>query len=178
MIASAHRPNVWNSNRFAVHRKTVLTVMRERSVLVLLATSLVPLLVGCGSAATSQAPQTPTSTMSTAPVPHEEERGEASYYSDRLAGRSTASGEPYDPKAMTAAHRTLPFGAIVRIYRPKNNQAVEVRINDRGPHTRGRIVDLSRRSAEEIGLLKDGVDDVVLTVVSLPPEKPKKKRKK
>jgi len=55
---------------------------------------------------------------------------------------------------------------------------VEVRINDRGPHKRGRIVDLSRRSAEEIGLVKDGVDDVVLTVVSLPPEKPKKKRKK
>lgn len=152
--------------------------MHERSGLALSAAILVPLLVGCGSAATSHAPQTPTSTTSTAPVPQEEERGEASYYSDRLAGRSTASGEPYDPKAMTAAHRTLPFGAIVRIYRPKNNQAVEVRINDRGPHTRGRIVDLSRRSAEEIGLVKDGVDDVILTVVSLPPEKPKKKRKR
>ncbi len=163
----------------------VFTIMRERSVLALLAVVLVtPMVVGCGSAATSNTPKAPTSTASTTSsspattVPHEEERGQASYYSDRLAGRSTASGEPYDPKALTAAHRTLPFGTIVRVWRPKNNQAVEVRINDRGPHTRGRIVDLSRRSAEEIGLVKAGVDDVVLTIVSLPPEKPKKKRRK
>lgn len=138
------------------------------------------LLAGCGSAATTNAPKSPTTTAERANVPpssHQEERGQASYYSDRLAGRSTASGEPYNPKELTAAHKTLPFGAIVRVYRPKNNRAVEVRINDRGPHTRGRIVDLSRRGAEEIGLVADGVDDVVLTVVSLPPPKKKKKRR-
>lgn len=66
----------------------------------------------------------------------------------------------------------------MRIWRPKNGRAVEVRINDRGPHKQGRIVDLSRRGAEEIGLIRDGIDDVVLTVVSLPPEKPKKKRRR
>lgn len=136
------------------------------------------LLAGCGSATTANRPKSPTATAEhNVPVTSQkEERGQASYYSDRLAGRSTASGEPYDPKELTAAHNTLPFGAIVRVWRPKNNKAVEVRINDRGPHTRGRIVDLSRRGAEEIGLVRDGVDDVVLTVVSLPPPKKKKRR--
>mgnify|MGYP000025202008 CR=1 FL=1 len=144
---------------------------------------LLPVLVGCASAeaSTGGAKSPPTShppTASPSPGHHEEERGQASYYSDRLAGRSTASGEPYDPKELTAAHRTLPFGTIVRVWRPKNNRAVEVRINDRGPHTKGRILDLSRRGAEEIGLVRDGVDDVVLTVVTLAPEKKKKKRKR
>ncbi len=151
---------------------------------------MVSFVVGCGSAATATAPRSPaTITEATSPATnpttasssassHEEERGKASYYSDRLAGRSTASGEPYDPKELTAAHRTLPFGAIVRIWRPKNGRSVEVRINDRGPHKQGRIVDLSRRGAEEIGLVRDGIGDVVLTIVSLPPEKPKKKRRR
>lgn len=136
------------------------------------------LLIGCGGATTANAPKSPAAKAehNVPATAQKEERGQASYYSDRLAGRSTASGEPYDPKELTAAHKTLPFGAIVRIWRPKNNKAVEVRINDRGPHTRGRIVDLSRRGAEEIGLLRDGVDDVVLTVVSLPPPKKKKRR--
>lgn len=142
----------------------------------------VPVIIGCGSSATAT-PKTPAMTTSSsghaavAVPPKHEERGQASYYSDRLAGRSTASGEPYAPKELTAAHRTLPFGTIVRIWRPKNGRAIEVRINDRGPHVRGRIVDLSRRGAEAIGLIRDGVDDVVLTVVSLPPPKPKKKRR-
>lgn len=155
--------------------------MLERFSLVCVAALMVPLLVGCGSAATATKPRSPVTNQTTAGgsgTTHEEERGEASYYSDRLSGRSTASGEPYDPKALTAAHRTLPFGAIVRIWRPKNGRAVEVRINDRGPHKRGRIVDLSRRGAEEIGLVRDGIDDVVLTVVSLPPEKAKRKKKR
>lgn len=157
--------------------------MRKRASFLSLAILLVPVLVGCGgSATTGNAPKSPSTTGSSGgvgapPTHHQEERGQASFYSDRLAGRSTASGEPYDPKELTAAHRTLPFGAIVRIWRPKNGRAVEVRINDRGPHKRGRIVDLSRRGAEEIGLVRDGVDDVVLTVVTLPAKKPKKKKK-
>lgn len=107
-----------------------------------------------------------------------EERGEASYYSDKLAGRSTASGEPYDPKELTAAHKTLPFGTIVRVTRVSNGQSVEVRINDRGPHKKGRIVDLSRKAAEEIGLVRAGVADVVLRVVKMAPAKaPKRARR-
>ena len=159
--------------------------MLERSICLRFAVLLLPVLVGCASAeaSTGGAKSPPTShppITNTTPTSgkQQEERGEASYYSDRLAGRSTASGEPYDPKELTAAHRTLPFGTIVRVWRPKNNRAVEVRINDRGPHTSGRIVDLSRRGAEEIGLVRDGVDDVVLTVVTLAPAKPKKKRKR
>jgi rare lipoprotein A len=154
--------------------------MLERFSLVFVAVLSVPLLVGCGSASTTTSAKSPQTNHASVPGPtptQGEERGEASFYSDRLAGRSTASGEPYDPKDLTAAHRTLPFGAVVRIWRPKNGRAVEVRINDRGPHKQGRIVDLSRRGAEEIGLVGDGVDDIVLTVVSLPPPKPKKKRK-
>ncbi len=98
------------------------------------------------------------------------EEGKASYYSDRLAGHATAHGEAYDPRALTAAHRTLPFGAMVDVARP-DGRHVTVRINDRGPHKRGRVIDLSRRAAEQIGLVKEGVGVVSLRVVSLPPEK-------
>ena len=98
------------------------------------------------------------------------EEGKASYYSDKLAGRPTANGEPYDPRALTAAHRTLPFGTKVDVARP-DGRHVTVRINDRGPHKRGRVIDLSRRAAEEIGLVKEGVGEVALRVVWLPPAK-------
>jgi rare lipoprotein A len=95
------------------------------------------------------------------------EEGKASYYSDKLAGHPTAQGEPYNPRALTAAHRTLPFGAMVDVARP-DGRHVTVRINDRGPHRRGRVIDLSRRAAEQIGLVKEGVGEVSLRVVSLP----------
>jgi rare lipoprotein A len=97
-----------------------------------------------------------------------QEEGKASYYSDKLAGHPTAQGEPYDPSALTAAHRTLPFGTMVDVARP-DGRHVTVRINDRGPHKRGRVIDLSRRAAEQIGLVRDGVGEVSLRVVSLPP---------
>jgi rare lipoprotein A len=95
------------------------------------------------------------------------EFGRASYYSDRLAGHRTASGERYDPAALTAAHRTLPLGALVDVVRA-DGRSVRVRINDRGPYARGRIIDLSRRAATELGMLRDGVGDVGLRVVALP----------
>jgi len=96
------------------------------------------------------------------------EQGRASFYSDRLAGRSTATGEPYDPRAFTAAHRTLPFGAVVDVARP-DGRHVRVRINDRGPHARGRIIDLSRRAAAELGMVRAGTAEVVLHVLWVPP---------
>jgi rare lipoprotein A len=98
------------------------------------------------------------------------QRGRASYYSDRLAGRPTASGEPYDPRALTAAHRTLPFGSLVDVVR-RDGRRVRVRINDRGPFARGKIIDLSRRAAEAIGLINDGVTDVLIELVSRPPKR-------
>ncbi len=99
--------------------------------------------------------------------------GKATYYADKFAGRKTASGERYDPKAMSAAHRTLPFGTVVEVSR-KDGRWVRVRINDRGPFTKGRIVDLSRAAAEDIGLIQAGVADVTLWVVEKPAPKPKK----
>jgi rare lipoprotein A len=94
--------------------------------------------------------------------------GRASFYSDRLAGRATATGEPYDPGAYTAAHRTLPLGAVVHVAR-EDGRAVIVRINDRGPYSHGRILDLSRRAAAELGMLRDGVATVALRVLWIPP---------
>jgi len=93
------------------------------------------------------------------------QHGHASYYADRFAGRPTSSGEPYDPQAMTAAHRTLPFGTIVEVTRP-DGRSVRVRINDRGPYgPHGRIIDLSRRAASALGMIRDGVVLVTLRVV-------------
>jgi rare lipoprotein A len=96
------------------------------------------------------------------------ETGMASYYGEEFVGRRTASGARYDGKAMTAAHRTLPFGTRIRVTNLANEKAVEVVVNDRGPHRKGRIVDLSRRAAQEIGLLAAGVARVRLEVLAAP----------
>lgn len=82
------------------------------------------------------------------------EAGDATYYADSLAGRATASGEPYDPHAKTAAHRTLKLGSWVRI-RWRDRETI-VRVNDRGPFGRKGVVDLSRAAAEELGMLRAG----------------------
>jgi rare lipoprotein A len=93
------------------------------------------------------------------------EEGLASYYADSLAGNATASGEPYDPRALTAAHRTLPLGTFVEVTR-EDGRRVVVRINDRGPFGhKKRILDLSRRAAEELGIVRAGVARVTLRVV-------------
>jgi rare lipoprotein A len=101
------------------------------------------------------------------------QQGIASFYAAKFAGRKTASGERYDPKAMTAAHRTLPFGTRVRVERIGRNgretgSSVEVRINDRGPFVKGRIIDLSDAAARRLGLTRDGIAQVRLQLVSLP----------
>ncbi|MFZ1984595.1 MAG: septal ring lytic transglycosylase RlpA family protein, partial [Desulfatitalea sp.] len=81
----------------------------------------------------------------------------ASYYAHKFHGRRTASGERYNENAMTAAHRRLAFGTRVTVHNVENGRAVEVRINDRGPHRKGRIIDLSYGAARQLGMLKDGV---------------------
>jgi rare lipoprotein A len=93
------------------------------------------------------------------------EEGKASYYHDSLAGNSTASGEPYDPQALTAAHKTLEFGTRVRVTYLKNDKSVDVVINDRGPHVDDRIIDLSRAAAEAIDLIDDGTGVVRVDVL-------------
>ena len=94
------------------------------------------------------------------------EEGEASYYADSLAGNKTASGEPYDKDALTAAHRSLPFGTKVKVTYLKTGKSVEVVINDRGPHAKGRIIDLSGAAAQAVGLVEDGHGKVKLEVLA------------
>lgn len=84
-------------------------------------------------------------------------KGRASYYGKEFAGRATASGEPFDPDDLTAAHRTLPFGTRVRVTNLANGRSVVVRINDRGPYAAGRIIDVSRAAAERLGMVRRGV---------------------
>jgi rare lipoprotein A len=83
-----------------------------------------------------------------------------------LDGNRTASGVPYDKDAMTAAHRSLPFGTKVKVTYLKTEQSVEVVINDRGPHVKGRIIDLSGAAAKALGLVEDGHGKVILEVVA------------
>lgn len=93
------------------------------------------------------------------------EVGLASWYGEDYHGRPTANGEIYDMYAPTAAHRTLPFHTIVRVVNLENGQTTKVRINDRGPFIPGRIIDLSRKGAQEIGILTTGTARVSLEVI-------------
>jgi len=88
--------------------------------------------------------------------------GTASYYADRFTGKPTASGEAYDPEDFTAAHRSLPFGTHVRVTDMASGRSVIVRVNDRGPWGNGRIIDISRAAARELGLLQRGHGEVQL----------------
>jgi rare lipoprotein A len=116
----------------------------------------------CGAAASSASPIHPEIGAV--------QEGKATWYSDSLAGNSTASGEPYDPHELTAAHRTLPLGTRVRVTRLDGNErSVEVRINDRGPFGgHGRIIDLSRAAAEALDMIAAGVVRVRVEVLELP----------
>jgi rare lipoprotein A len=86
--------------------------------------------------------------------------GRASWYGPGFHGRRTASGETFNTNAMTAAHRTLPFGTRVRVVNKRTGKSVIVRINDRGPYAHGRVIDLSRASAQAIGISGVGSVDV------------------
>lgn len=92
-------------------------------------------------------------------------RGHASYYGNKFHGRNTSSGEPYDKDDYTAAHRTLPFGTRLLVKNIHNNKTVIVRVNDRGPFVRGRILDISRAAAEELDMLSSGVIEVEAIVI-------------
>ena len=93
------------------------------------------------------------------------ERGQASFYADRYQSRKTASGERYDHGKRTAAHKTLPFGTRVKVTNTKNNKTVVVKINDRGPFVKGRIIDLSKSAFSRIGNTASGILPVTLEVI-------------
>ena len=92
--------------------------------------------------------------------PHYDETGTASWYGDQFNGRPTATGERFDMHALTAAHKTLPLPGLVEVTNLENGRRIVVRVNDRGPFVDGRIIDLSRGSAEALGLLSAGVGQV------------------
>jgi rare lipoprotein A len=94
-----------------------------------------------------------------------EDSGEASYYAMKYQGRQTANGERFNQNAMTAAHKRLPFGSIVKVTNTDNGKSVIVRINDRGPFIRGRIIDLSKSAFQRIGETRLGLLDVDIEVL-------------
>lgn len=94
------------------------------------------------------------------------EVGIASYYADIFHGKPTASGEPYDRDALTAAHPTISFGDKVKVTELKGGRSIIVTINDRGPHTKSRVIDLSYAAAQAIGLVKAGITRVKVEAVS------------
>lgn len=95
-------------------------------------------------------------------------QGIASFYGESLQGQKTASGERFDMNALTAAHRTLPFGSKVLVTNLDNGKQVTVRINDRGPYAKGRIIDVSRAAARVLEMIKRGFAHVRLEVISTP----------
>lgn len=94
--------------------------------------------------------------------------GIASYYHDRFHGRKTASGTTYNKSALSAAHKSLPLGSKVKVTDSRTGRSVVVKINDRGPYVKGRVIDLSRAAAQEIGLTKKGLAKVKIEVLSTP----------
>ncbi len=105
-----------------------------------------------------------TETTAAGPA-NQAQSGMASYYHDRFQGRRTASGARYDKGTLSAAHKTLPLGTRVRVTDTRSGRSVVVRVNDRGPYHGGRIIDLSRAAANQIGLTSKGVGRVTLQVL-------------
>ncbi len=132
-------------------------------------------LSGCATPRPSATIPSPQRMPETAPETVPETRpgaagqtGEASWYGQPHHGRRTASGEIYDMHQLTAAHRTLPLGTRVLVTNLRNGRSVEVRVNDRGPHVAGRIIDLSYAAAQELGAGDGGTIPVRVRVLSLP----------
>lgn len=130
-----------------------------KNILVRALLMALPLFVAACNATTTADVSSAGSSAEKAPLI---QRGTASWYGPGFAGRRTASGETFNPGAMTAAHRHLPFGARVKVVNNATGQSVVVRINDRGPFIRGRIIDLARAPAGLIGLTGAGVGYVSL----------------
>lgn len=138
-----------------------------------MALAVATLVAGCSTHPRITLPEleapAPAPAPATAPTPAPETapgvelgRGKASWYGPGFQGKRTASGERFDMNALTAAHRTLAFGTRVLVRNVRNGREVVVRINDRGPHVRGRIIDLSKAAAAEIDLIEAGEALVVL----------------
>lgn len=129
------------------------------------ATAVAALLFTLAPLGQAQEAAEPVATLQANPSSAVISEGKVSYYGRRHAGRKTASGERFDPHALTMAHRTLPFGTLVRVTNRRNNQSVIVRVNDRGPVSLKRVGDLTLAAASKIGMIRSGVADVLLETV-------------
>ncbi len=117
------------------------------------------LLVGCSSASAISQDKTTSYSRS------HQLTGKASWYSQKFHGKRTASGERYNKGAYTAAHKSLPFGTIVRVTNTANAKKVDVKINDRGPFVKGRVIDLSQEAFEQIGNIKKGAVPIKIEII-------------
>ena len=133
------------------------------SLLRVAAIAIMVALAGCA------APRSRVATPPPEPMADAIQRGPASWYGEPHHGRRTASGEIYDMHQLTAAHPTLPFGTRVLVTNLKNDRSVEVRINDRGPHVAGRIIDVSYAAAQKLDALSGGSFPAWIRVLSVPP---------
>ena len=93
------------------------------------------------------------------------QRGKASFYSHKLKGRHTSDGGKYQPDSLTCAHRSLPFGTLLRVFNPTNNKEVIVKVTDRGPHRRGFLIDLSYSAAKQLDMVRQGIASVIITEI-------------
>jgi rare lipoprotein A len=135
--------------------------IRHHAVLAVLLGVLATVFMGCASARDQRRGPTaegqrPTTSAAT---------GDASYYASKFQGRPTANGERFDNGKLTAAHRTLPFGTRIRVTNLYNGRSVTVRVNDRGPFVKGRVIDLSQAAARRIDMVRAGVVQVRLEPV-------------
>jgi rare lipoprotein A len=105
--------------------------------------------------------------LAVAPLCHAGETGIGSWYGPGYQGHLTASGAPFDMHQLTAAHRTLPFGTVVRVTNTRNRRTVDLRITDRGPFIDGRVIDLSMAAAERLGFLRSGLAPVRIDILTL-----------
>ena len=145
----------------------------KRSLHMLLATLAATLLAGSALAQPASAPAAaPMTTAAPAPAakpaaaaPADADQGKLAWYDRKFAGRKTASGEHFNPGALTMAHKTLPFGTRVKVTNVKNNRSVVVRVNDRGPSQPDRIGDVSQAAAAKLRMTRSGVIDAKLEVV-------------
>ncbi|MFO7609517.1 MAG: septal ring lytic transglycosylase RlpA family protein [Candidatus Krumholzibacteriia bacterium] len=136
-----------------------------RPLLACLPVLAVAALTGCAGSAPRDFAEVGSPPAAQADAPRAGQTGLASFYAHHYHGRTTASGEPYDENALTAAHRDLPFGTRIRVTRLDDGRAVTLRVNDRGPFVVGRIVDVSRRAARELDFVAAGLVRVRLEVL-------------
>ena len=144
----------------------------------------IALVIGYGvTLAEAQTPPSASAAPAAAPGPAlvgavgETQTGLAAYYSRRLQGGRTASGERFNNGALTTAHQTLPFGTRARVTNLKNNKSVVLRVNDRGPTQPNRVLDVSRAAAERLGFVRAGLTEVKIEVIEVPKPRASGKKK-